>query len=380
MSSREQMLALGGGLSIIVGSDGTCPQSTEAVRANGPGSVRIFPTWRPGEGLSEEALGLGFRFGVIVRNRDPRPRRLQLTVDWQIPQPHPRRVFDFLYALVAGAADWQMIHGTWDFPVARFCLSLPPGDSWLGLNPRYNLADLDAFITRLKQRRHHDLTIRVAGHSGQGRPIPILIIGDPGRSKHQALICARAHPYESGGSYALEAMVDFLLGDAAATLRCRYAVHVLPMLNPDGVYNGLSRLTDLRGANLNLVHTKMDPAHDSIQAVIKEVRPAIMIDLHQFLERDRDDVRSTDASFLARLAQKLPDQSHVAKRWNLVKWELGSIPEEQLNWSQHMAREYGGWGLLFELPWFGRTAHDMRTLGAALVQAVFATHTERTES
>ena len=48
------------------------------------------------------------------------------------------------------------------------------------------------------------------------------------------------HPGEVQSSFALEGLVEFLLGDSeeANSIRSRFIVYVVPMLNIDGVING----------------------------------------------------------------------------------------------------------------------------------------------
>ncbi len=290
--------------------------------------------------------------------------------------PHPRRVFDFLFVLPPGAEDWRMVSGEWDFPVGRFSLGVAPGETWVGLQPRYNTADLAGFIDGLRKRGRPDVAIRSAGKSREGREVPVVVVSEGAGAKQPVLITARMHPYESAGSFAVEGMIKWLLGDDACEFRRGHEFHIAAMVNVDGVHNGLSRLTDLRGANVNRVHAVSDRTHDAIRALVEEVRPRLVIDLHNFLEKARDDARSTDGEFLRRLARRLPDQSRFGKRWRQITWDVAKISDEDINWCHFVAREYGGVGVMFELPWFRRSGGDMRGLGAGILQAVLRTHAE----
>ncbi len=67
------------------------------------------------------------------------------------------------------------------------------------------------------------------------------------------LLTARVHPGETPASYALEGIINFLLSktDARALLLRKFFVFlILPVLNPDGVYNGHYRM-DTFNQNLN---------------------------------------------------------------------------------------------------------------------------------
>jgi cytosolic carboxypeptidase protein 5 len=61
------------------------------------------------------------------------------------------------------------------------------------------------------------------------------------------------HPGESPASYALEGIIEFLLNKndlRAFLLRKFFCFMIVPMLNPDGVYNGHYRM-DTFNQNLN---------------------------------------------------------------------------------------------------------------------------------
>ncbi|MCZ7640123.1 MAG: M14 family zinc carboxypeptidase [Verrucomicrobia bacterium] len=70
----------------------------------------------------------------------------------------------------------------------------------------------------------------------------------PGR----VFLRARAHPWEAGGNWVIEGLLDRLLEDSPEARRflARYAVYTLPMANPDGVARGGTRF-NLAGRDLN---------------------------------------------------------------------------------------------------------------------------------
>jgi murein tripeptide amidase MpaA len=66
------------------------------------------------------------------------------------------------------------------------------------------------------------------------------------------VIIARQHPGETGGSYMMQGLIDFITGSTpeAEALRAMAIFKVVPMLNPDGVIHGNYR-TSLVGCDLN---------------------------------------------------------------------------------------------------------------------------------
>jgi hypothetical protein len=111
----------------------------------------------------------------------------------------------------------------------------------------YNDSDLQRTLDRL--RGGPDVRIYPIGASVEGRLLEMVEIGGAEASA-QVLLRARAHPWETGGSWLLEGLMRQLVSPAAAELRRRLCVCVLPMANKDGVARGLSRFT-VTGMDLN---------------------------------------------------------------------------------------------------------------------------------
>ncbi|XP_032379525.1 cytosolic carboxypeptidase 2 [Etheostoma spectabile] len=101
-------------------------------------------------------------------------------------------------------------------------------------------------------------TLRVLCHSLAGNAVYVLTITSrggsrvEGRKKKAVVVTARVHPGETNGSWMMEGLLDFLLGDSedAQLLRDTFVFKVVPMLNPDGVVVGNYRCS-LSGRDLN---------------------------------------------------------------------------------------------------------------------------------
>jgi len=80
------------------------------------------------------------------------------------------------------------------------------------------------------------ITRTVAGTSGRGRPMHMVEFGDPGATRH-VMVIGRQHPPEATGTMALLSFVEELAGDSplAQEFREHFRVHVIPLVNPDGV-------------------------------------------------------------------------------------------------------------------------------------------------
>jgi predicted deacylase len=113
----------------------------------------------------------------------------------------------------------------------------------------YRLSDLDKFLAAI--RANPLVQITPIGRTVQGRELEVVRIGDP-QAAYRVFLRARAHPWEPGGNWVVQGLVERLLkGDAEAQkFLGRYCVYILPMANKDGVANGRTRF-NLQGKDLN---------------------------------------------------------------------------------------------------------------------------------
>jgi len=73
------------------------------------------------------------------------------------------------------------------------------------------------------------------------------------QDKMIVFLSARVHPGETPSSYAMRGIIKFLLSTKdirAQTLRDNFVFKIVPMINPDGVFQGYFRM-DTLNQNLN---------------------------------------------------------------------------------------------------------------------------------
>jgi len=105
-----------------------------------------------------------------------------------------------------------------------FCFSIP-----------YQMHHFETFYATID---NHPLVKReVLTLSEQLRPIPKLLLGNPQASEHLYLT-ARHHACESTSSYVLEGLLEALLEPSSSLIFNDYCIHVIPMVDIDGVENG----------------------------------------------------------------------------------------------------------------------------------------------
>ena len=117
--------------------------------------------------------------------------------------------------------------------------------------PRRALSPLRPREVARVDQAHPLVEITPIGKTVEGRALEIIRVGRPD-APYRVFLRARAHPWEPGGNWVVQGLVDRLLkgDDEAKRYLERYCVYVLPMANKDGVARGRTRF-NLRGKDLN---------------------------------------------------------------------------------------------------------------------------------
>ncbi|MCH2173529.1 M14-type cytosolic carboxypeptidase [Myxococcota bacterium] len=141
-------------------------------------------------------------------------------------------------------------------------------------------------------------TKTVLGASYQGRDIDLLTITNPEiqiEEKKAVFIVARQHAAEVSSSHMVGGLIGFLVSDDAyaAGFRDGYIWHIVPMLNPDGVYVGNSR-SNSEGNDPNRDwhpnnhdSPEVDLARDYMDAVRGSTGVDLFLDWHSQMKDDR---------------------------------------------------------------------------------------------
>jgi hypothetical protein len=100
------------------------------------------------------------------------------------------------------------------------------------------------------------------------------------RKRKGIVISSRVHPGETGASFMMKGIIDYLIGPSlgARLLRDNFLFKIVPMVNPDGVINGNTRCS-LAGVDLNRVW--MDPS--------QKLHPTVWNIKYKLLKQMQDD-------------------------------------------------------------------------------------------
>lgn len=152
----------------------------------------------------------------------------------------------------------------------------------------YRLSDLKNLLFRINGNSRIQIT--PIGKSVEGRELHIIRVGDK-NAPHNIFIRGRVHPWESGGNWVIEGIIESLLQEteeAKAYLE-NYCLYILPMANIDGVANGVTRF-NMKGLDLNRnLTTPADPvlAPENLamekwleDMIDRGMKPNLAIDFH----------------------------------------------------------------------------------------------------
>jgi len=366
---------------IEVGFDGSCPQSMEGIRQDDCNEFTIFPSWRPEPGISEDGIGRTTRLGLRLINRKASAEPVTINIDWQYHDA-PQDAYtssgvdtcekymgyrDFCVVRYPGQNRWEYVLGTVKESVATFRMEAPAGMTEIHWHPPYSYEQGEEFVENLRRREW--TTVERAGTTVEGRNIWLVGISDDSPvAKKRFLITARMHAYESGGSYAMEGMVQFLLDQTpwAAEARRDWEFFIVPMVNPDGVHNGLGKLTSPRGVDLQWALPETDdPAHKALRKIVDKVEPMYYCDLHNWQRKDIDGVIDMNARRWRRFQILMPPAREFGKLWTWRERNehVDLSGSQRVHFRHYCTEKFNCPTVTFETSWFGRRPEDVRAFG-----------------
>ena len=124
-------------------------------------------------------------------------------------------------------------------------VTLPADEVFFARIEPYTTRHLAELLERIKC--DPCVKIEVIGETVEGRSLEMITLSaGPGRKS--ALIRGRAHPWEAGGNWFIDGIIEQALSDPA--ILAGMDIHILPMACKDGVVRGLTRF-NVNGYDLN---------------------------------------------------------------------------------------------------------------------------------
>jgi hypothetical protein len=140
---------------------------------------------------------------------------------------------------------------------------------WVAYAHPYSYKRYVELVATLKDQEF--VTIESLSKTGEGRAIQLITITDPGIqdiNKKTIVIMAMQHAGEDAGGFLIEGLIAYLLSNDPAAQKARETMiyKVLPMMNPDGIYHGISRYNAQR-EDLNNIWINSDRNQPEVTGV-----------------------------------------------------------------------------------------------------------------
>ena len=197
-----------------------------------------------------------------------------------------------------------------------------PGGTWVSAQELITQSYYDTWLAELSA--HEEITVATIGTSTEGRPIQL---AKTANKPEVILLLGRQHPAEVPGALAMRDFIDVVLGESelAREFRDRFALLIVPLMNPDGVANGHWRHNAGR-TDLNRDWGPFSqPETQAIATLMAGVdklglQPRLMLDFHAtkftdsilFYTQTEEDVTnpvSFATNWLTSVAERIPDYS-----------------------------------------------------------------------
>jgi hypothetical protein len=145
---------------------------------------------------------------------------------------------------------------------------------WIAYAHPYPTSRLISLINRIKASAF--VQIENIAKTMEGRDVSLVKITDlqvPDDEKINILILALQHAGEDAGAYMAEGLINFLISDDVGAQRARekFNYMIVPMMNPDGIYNGTSRY-NMEMEDLNNIWLNDEKAQPEVTGVKKWVQ------------------------------------------------------------------------------------------------------------
>ncbi|MDA3843516.1 MAG: M14 family zinc carboxypeptidase [Candidatus Kapabacteria bacterium] len=160
------------------------------------------------------------------------------------------------------------------------------GKVWIARYYPYQYSRLENLLKKYKKDKF--AKIEKIGASAQGRAIKMISITDPSfpdKNKRRVWIHSRTHPSETGSSFIIEGLIDYLLSEStkcsgiAALDKIIY--NIVPMVNVDGVVLGNARVSP--GTSYDL--ERMWIRDKKTQYELRETCPPEVKAMHKAIKR-----------------------------------------------------------------------------------------------
>ena len=225
--------------------------------------------------------------------------------------------------------------------------------------PTYAISDLE----NLKNRIRNNKLVKIIdiGATVEKRPLEIIRLGNP-NAPNSIIIRARAHPWESGGNWVVQGLINKFISQDSKKWQETFCVYIMPMANKDGAARGMTRF-NVSGQDLNrnwdkIADSVLCPEKYGFEKFIaglirKGIKPILGIDIHNddyggihTARHSKDEVQFvTNMKFFEKLMREHTSFSEKME----YSWKIDGKPESNVSFENGLLSRYGIEAMVYEL-------------------------------
>jgi len=342
--------------------DGGNPKDHDFIINNGYNSFTIIP-------FSEDNdPNYKFRLDVNVYNPYSETVYLNLTIDWlEIKFSNLR---NYVYIKNEKEKYWNYFPMEVSDSKSIGNIPIDPGNSHICLHPKYNYQDYLKYIKEINETKI--LNKSLIGITQEGREIWMIRISRSPVKKKKILIVGRIHPYETAANYCIDGIIEYFhkdFSEEAFNFLKNSEIYLIPMANPDGVYNGLCKLSHYNGIDLSKNLDEKDSTSSILKSAIDLIEPHVYCEIHNWMLQEFDGLYFLNFIKSKKLIRSIPEQIQFDKNWkiHLRKKILSFRPD---GFKKYCKEKFKSTVVVIEYPWHNRNVDDMKKLGISTCKAL----------
>lgn len=351
-------------------AEGSNPPQAGMIQSLGRNCWRIIPWQEYPEG---KRIGLyHFRLDVSFFNSGSHAEDIEVTIVWPHSPAIVNQLLNFVYILEPSGR-LRRFEGQAEGSFVHVRTRLIPGQSWMSTNPPWHPTHHQAWCRQMQRRGASLITL---GYTAERRSIQTLQFG---LGTKTAIVTARLHPYESASSYSALGVAEWLMkkGPAQRKILKEWRILVVPMANPDGVAHGCTRLTGIRGLDLNIEsYQKKDATAETLKRWLTHCRPDLFIDFHNWMSQTVNGLYYMEKPDLWAFLEAFDAMIWDGRTWyaDQVGADLKPGDPERQVFGRYCLRNFGTLAYVVEFPWHGSTIKSLKESGVRTIRAALTAH------
>jgi hypothetical protein len=340
--------------------DGGNPKNPESIIQTAPNSFTIIPYSEDGD------PNYKFRLDLKVLNNSSDTLKLDLTIDWQEPRFNHLRTY--VYLKHSDDTNWSYHPMQVNRTQAQGIIECRAGETYVCLHPKYNYGDYLRFVAGIRENEF--IKKQKIGLSPEGREVWLIKIGaEMERARKRIMLVSRIHSYETSGSFCIEGIIDNFIEHVSHFTFDIPPIFLLPMANPDGVYNGLCKRTETNGVDLSKELDLNDQTCSVLLQLIDSIQPEIYCEIHNWMLPDIDGIYFLNRFKAFRFIRHFRKEARWRKSWR-VHFKKKLFATDSVGFKRYCRQKFGSTAFVLEFPWIGRSTRDMQAIGVATLKAL----------